>query len=57
MTKQIIYKEIIEIDGREYTVSNCDYSESIQQLIQDQILEDDNQEIINHIVDDIVNNS
>lgn len=57
MTKLIIYKEVIEIDGKEYTVSNCDYSESIQKLIQDQVLEDDNQEIINHIVDDIVNNS
>ena len=57
MTKQIIYKEIIEIDGRQYTVSNCDYSESIQELINDNVLEDDAQEIINHIVDDIVNNS
>jgi hypothetical protein len=57
MTKQIIYKEVIEIGGKQYTVSNCDYSESIQELIKDNILEDDNQEIINHIVDDIVNNS
>ena len=53
--KQVIYKEIISIDGREYTVSNCDYSESIHELINDNILEDDNQEIVNHIVDDIVN--
>ena len=53
--KQVIYKEIISTDGREYTVSNCDYSESIYELINDNILEDDNQEIVNHIVDDIVN--
>ena len=55
MTKQIIYKEIIEIDGREYTVTTCDYSDSVDELIQNQIIENDNQEIINHIVDDIVN--
>ena len=55
MIKQIIYKEVIEIDGREYTVFNCDYSESINEAIKDQIIENDNQEIINYIVDDIVN--
>jgi len=54
-TKQIIYKEIIEIDGREYIVTTCDYSNSINELIQDQMIENDNQEIINYIVDDIVN--
>lgn len=53
--KEVIYKEIICIEGREYTVSTCDYSESIHQLIQDEILGDDNQEIINHVVDDVVN--
>lgn len=55
MIKQVTYKEVICIDDREYTVSTCDYSESIHQLIQDEVLEDDNQEIVNHIVDDIVN--
>ena len=53
--KQVIYKEIIVIDDREYTVSNCDYSESVNELIYDNILEDDNQDIVNHIVDDITN--
>ena len=53
--KQVIYREVISIDGRDYTVSSCDYSESIASLIADEILEDDNQEIINHIVDDITN--
>jgi hypothetical protein len=55
MTKQIMYKEVIEIDRKQYTISNCDYSESIQELIKDNIIENDNQEIINHIVDDIAN--
>ena len=53
--KQVIYREVITVDDRDYTVSNRDYSESIHQLIQDDVLENDNQEIINHIVDDITN--
>lgn len=53
--KQIIYKEIISIDDREYTVTICDYSESINELINDNVLSDDNQDIVNHIIDDIIN--
>lgn len=55
--KTITYREVVTIDGRDYTVSICDYSESIAGLIADSVIEDDNQEIINHIVDDIVNSS
>lgn len=55
--KTVIYREVVTIDGRDYTVSTCDYSESIAGLIADSVIEDDNQEIINHIVDDIVNSS
>lgn len=50
--KQVLYRHVISIDGCEYTVHNCDYSESIKELIQDKLLEDNNQEIINHIIDD-----
>ena len=53
--KQIIYKEIIEIDGEVHTVSTCDYSESINDLNNDFILGPSNQEIIDYITDDIVN--
>lgn len=55
--KIVTYREVITIDGRDYTVSTCDYSESIAELIADSVIEDDNQEIINHIIDDIVNSS
>lgn len=55
--KTITYREVVTIDGRDYTVSTCDYSESIAELIADSVIEDDNQEIINHIIDDIVNSS
>lgn len=55
--KQVTYKEIIVIDGREYNVSTYDYSDVIDQLIGDSIISDDNQDIINHIVDDITNDN
>tara|TARA_R100000329_G_scaffold123714_1_gene102233 strand:+ start:2048 stop:2206 length:159 start_codon:yes stop_codon:yes gene_type:complete len=50
--KQVLYRRVISIDGREYTVHSCDYSESINEQIQDQILEDNNQEIIDTILQD-----
>jgi hypothetical protein len=53
--KQIIYKEIIEIDGEVHTVSACDYSECINDLNNDFIVGASNQEIIDYITDDIVN--
>jgi hypothetical protein len=53
--KQIIYKEIIEIDGDVHIVTTCDYSESINDLNNDYILGPSTQEIIDYITDDIVN--
>ena len=51
--KQIIYKEVIEVDGVEYTVMDRDYSETINELIADQIIPDHNRDIFNYITDDI----
>jgi hypothetical protein len=53
--KQVIYKEVIIIDNQEYTVTSCDYSNSIDELINDNVLEDSSQDIVAYIVDDIVN--
>ena len=50
--KQIIYKEIIEIDGEAHVVSTCDYSECINDLNNDFILVTTNEEIIDYITDD-----
>lgn len=55
--REVIYKEIVEIDGRQYTITTCHYSDTIAELIADEIIEDDNQAIIDHIIDDIVNQS
>ena len=53
--KQIIYKEIIEIDGEVHTISTCDYSECIHDLNNDFILGPSNQEIIDYITVVIIN--
>jgi hypothetical protein len=53
MTKQIIYKEIIEIDGHEYKIAEFDYSEFVNDAINQDFISDDNQEIINWVVSDI----
>jgi len=53
--KQVIYKEIVEIDGISHIILSCDYSESINEAISDEVLQDNNDEIIDYITDDIVN--
>lgn len=55
--KDVVYKEIVEIDGRQYTITTCHYSDTIAELIADEIIEDDSQAIIDHIIDDIANQS
>ena len=55
MAKQITYKEIINIDGREYMIYICDYSKSINELITDQVIQNNDQNIVDHIIDDIAN--
>jgi len=55
--KKVFYKEIIEIDSQQYVVTSCDYSESINELICDEMIESDGQSIIDCIIDDIVNSN
>ena len=50
--KQIIYKEVIEIDGEAHVVSACDYSECINDLNNEFILGTTNEEIIDYITDE-----
>ena len=48
--KQIIYKEIVEIDGINHIILSCDYSESINEAISDEVLQDNNDEIIDYMI-------
>ena len=51
--KQIIYKEIIEIDGKVHTVTTCDYSEFINDLTNDFLLGTSDVEILDYIIADL----
>ncbi len=58
--KSVTYKEIIIIqtdDGIEehVTVFEMDYTESIQQALNDKLIEPSKKDICDYIIDDIVN--
>ena len=53
MTEQVIYKEIIEVNGHEYKIAEFDYSKFVNDAINQNFISDDNQEIINWVVSDI----
>jgi hypothetical protein len=53
MIKQVIYKEIIEIDGHEYKVADFDYSEFVNDAINKNFITDNNLDIIKWVVSDI----
>jgi hypothetical protein len=55
--KKVFYKGIIKIDGQHYVVVSRDYSESIDELICDEVIEPDSQSIIDYVIDDIVNSN
>jgi len=51
--REIIYKQIIEIDGKQYTIFACDYSESVSELVEQGEIESDSQSAIDHIFSEI----
>jgi hypothetical protein len=55
--KQVIYKEIVQIDGVDYMIHNCDCSEIIDIWISNKEIEDDNDKIIDCILNDIMYSS
>jgi len=54
--KSIIYHEIIQVDDHEHVVFEMNYSERINELIKDGIIDDNINDITDYIVDDITNN-
>ena len=45
----VILKTVVVIDGTEYTLETCDYSESVTEAIQDGVCDDTSQDIIDYI--------
>lgn len=54
--REVIYQETVCIDGRTYVLLSLNYTDSINEQIRDEVIEDENQAIIDSVVDDIVNN-
>lgn len=53
----IIYKEVVLIDGKEYQLTQCDYTDSIEEAIKDGACTKSHEDICDWIHDDIVNSS
>jgi hypothetical protein len=51
--KSIIYHEIIQVDDHEHVVFEMNYSEKINELIENNIIDDNINDITDYIVDDI----
>ena len=54
--KRVTYREVIHIDGTDYTIGSLDYTASIEQAIKDEACGDNNHDIIDWILDDIRTN-
>jgi hypothetical protein len=56
--RQVVYREIVEIDGQIYTLSARDYTDSIAELIADQIIDPDcpNSELFDYVASDLETN-
>jgi Ser-tRNA(Ala) deacylase AlaX len=52
MIKTVELKLVVVIDGQMIPLISVDYSESIGQMIDDGIIEDNNESIVEHIMDE-----
>jgi len=50
--KSVIYKEVIEIDGVECAITTYDYTDSINEAIDDGAIPHLHSEVIEYIMDD-----
>ena len=51
--EQIVYRTVITIDGMDYTITRCDYTDSIKEAIKDGVVEENNHDIIDYILGDL----
>ena len=49
--RSVQLKTVITIDGKEYVIETCDYSESVTQAINDEVCDDTSQDIIDFILE------
>ena len=53
--KRVLYREVIHIDGTDYTIGTLDYTTSVKEAIKDEACADNKHDIINYVLDDLRN--
>ena len=51
--EQVIYRTVITIDGRDYTITSCDYTDNIKEAIKDGVVDENNHDMIDYILGDL----
>ena len=51
---QVVLRTVITLNGTDFTVNRIDYTQTINDLIQDEILRENYHEIIDYIIEDDV---
>jgi len=54
--KRVLYREVIHIDGTDYTISTLDYTTSVKEAIKDEACADNKHDIIDYVLDDLRTN-
>ena len=54
--KRVLYREVIHIDGTDYTISTLDYTTAVKEAIEDEACANNKHDIIDWILDDIRTN-
>ena len=54
--KRVLYREVIHIDGKAYTIGSLDFSTSVKEAIEDDACADDSNDIIEYVLEELRTN-
>ena len=52
--KRVIYREVIHVDGTDYTVGGLDYSTAVKEAIKEGVCANNKHDIIDWVLDDVM---
>ena len=52
--KRVIYREVIHVDGTDYTVGGRDYSTAVKEAIKEGVCANNKHDIIDWVLDDVM---
>jgi len=52
--KRVTYREVIHIDGVDYTIGTLDYTTAVKEAIEDEACANNKHDIIDWILDDVM---